>query len=97
MTDFRAILATLRRPRLLIRAARLGMEDYRRDRDLGRLTDCATPESALPRLLEQEDALERTRISGDAAYSVTRHVDVMIALMAEVRMQPRPAPTLTLV
>ncbi len=43
MTDFRAILATLRRPRLLIRAARLGMEDYRRDRDLGRLTDCASP------------------------------------------------------
>ncbi|MCJ8139257.1 DUF6477 family protein [Falsirhodobacter halotolerans] len=97
MTDFRAILATLRRPRLLIRAARLGMEDYRRDRDLGRLTDCPTPESALPRLLEQEDLLERTRLSGDAAYSVTRHVEVMIALMAEARMQPRSAPALTLV
>jgi len=37
MTDFRIILANLRRPRLLIRAARFGLEDYRRDRDLSRL------------------------------------------------------------
>ena len=34
MTDFAAILANLRRPRLLIRAARFGLQDYRRDRDL---------------------------------------------------------------
>ncbi len=37
MTDFRLLLAELRRPRLLIRAARYGMQDYRRERDLKRL------------------------------------------------------------
>ncbi len=37
MTDFHTVLANLRRPRLLIRAARFGLQDYRRDRDLRRL------------------------------------------------------------
>ncbi len=36
MTDFRALLETLKRPRMLIRAARCGVLDYRRDRDLKR-------------------------------------------------------------
>ena len=37
MTDLRSLLASLQRPRLLIRAARHGLVDYRRDRDLRRL------------------------------------------------------------
>lgn len=94
MTDFRAILAQLSRPRLLVRAARLGMDDYRRERDLRRLTDHAGPESAFPRLLEQEAHLEAKRTTGDASYSIARHVEVLIALMAEARLLPRPVPTL---
>jgi hypothetical protein len=73
MTDFRALLANLRRPRLLIRAARFGMADYRRDRDLKRLIDAqtpATPESALPKLFCEEERLEDTRRSGDLGYSL---------------------------
>ncbi|WP_435167714.1 DUF6477 family protein [Falsirhodobacter sp. 1013] len=89
MTDFRTLLAALSRPRLLVRAARLGIEDYRRDRDLRRLTDHARPESALPRLLEQEAVMEATRMAGDASYCVARHVELLIALMAEARLQPR--------
>jgi hypothetical protein len=90
MKDFRALLATLRRPRLLIRAAHCGMVDYRRDRDLRRLVDYAgSPERSVPRLLEAEEALEETRRAGDAAYSVARHIEVLIALMPEVRLLPR--------
>ena len=37
MSDFRQMLAEIRRPRLLIRAARFGMTEYNRDRDLKRL------------------------------------------------------------
>ena len=37
MTDARAQLTQMHRPRLLIQAARLGVKDYRRDRDLRRL------------------------------------------------------------
>ena len=37
MTDLATILAALRRPKILIRAARAGVVDYRRERDLKRL------------------------------------------------------------
>ena len=37
MTDFATMLSALRRPKILIRAARCGVVDYRRDRDLKRL------------------------------------------------------------
>ena len=79
MTDFRKILADLRRPRLLIRAARFGLADYRRERDLRRIVaPLSTPERTLPHLVEEEDRLETIRQSGDAG------------LMAEVRLLPRP-------
>ena len=90
MTDFRALLADLRRPQILIRAARCGLTDYRRDRDLKRLLHGQpAPDRALPRLLSEEETLEAPRQAGDADYSVTRHIDVLIALMAEVRLLPR--------
>ncbi|MDB5660863.1 MAG: hypothetical protein JWS10_3478 [Cypionkella sp.] len=90
MTDFRALLATLRRPRLLIRAARCGMVDYRRDRDLKRLVESTpSPERAVTQLLAEEERLEHVRRSGEASYSVSRHIAVMIALMSEVRLLPR--------
>ena len=93
MNDFRSLLADLRRPRLLIRAARCGLADYRRDRDLRRLIPfAAAPDCTLPQLLDEEERLEAVRKRGDAAYSVGRHVEVLIALMAEVRLLPRSVP-----
>ena len=90
MSDFRSLLADLRRPRLLIRAARCGLADYRRDRDLRRLIPfAAAPDCTLPQLLDEEERLEAVRKRGDAAYPVGRHVEVLIALMAEVRLLPR--------
>ena len=91
MTDPIAMLRKLRRPRLLIRAARFGLTDYSRDRDLARLVATATipgPRAALERLLDQEERLEATRRAGDASYSISRHVEVLIALMAEARLLP---------
>ena len=95
MTDPLTVLRALRRPRLLIRAARLGLTDYRRERDLARLVNCPRPPApalALARLLDQEERLEETRRAGDASYSISRHVDVLIALMAEARLLPAPRP-----
>ena len=90
MTDFRALLNELRRPRLLIRAARFGLEDYSRERDLKRLVPTPlSPSRTVPQLLAAEERLEETRRTGDATYSVARHIDVLIALMAEVRLLPR--------
>lgn len=93
MTDFSAILKDLRRPRLLIRAARHGLADYRRDRDLKRLIRTgAMPSSdrALRTLLSEEAEIEGNRQIGSACYSVARHIEVLIALMAEARLISRP-------
>ena len=90
MTDFRFLLADLRRPRLLIRAARFGMQEYQRERDLRRLgAPLASIERAVSKLFQDEEDMEQTRRAGDAGYSVARHIEVMIALMAEVRLLPR--------
>lgn len=90
MTDFRAIFDNLRRPRLLIRAARFGLEDYRRDRDLRRLLGgTGTPEHTVAHLLAEEERLEHIRQTDDLNYPVGRHIEVMVALMAEVRLLPR--------
>jgi len=91
MTDFRALLSELRRPQMLIRAARYGISDYRRDRDLKRVLHGANPSptQSVPRLLNEEKQMEAIRVAGDAAYSIASHIEVLIALMAEVRLLPR--------
>ncbi|MFN4130939.1 MAG: DUF6477 family protein, partial [Paracoccaceae bacterium] len=79
MSDIRALLSELRRPRLLMHAARFGVSDYRRERDLKRLISLpASPEAMVSQLLWQEDKLEQNRQRGDAAYSIARHIEVLI-------------------
>lgn len=93
MTDFTQALNKLRRPRLLIRAARFGMRSYNRNRDLRRIThgdDVPPPERAVRKLMNMEAELDRARRECEAAYSPSRHVDILIALMAEARLLLRP-------
>ncbi len=93
MTTPQTALNALRRPRLLIRAARFGLTDYNRDRDLKRLMKTSVtpgPAKALDALLAVEAELENTRETGQAAYSVARHIEVLIALMAESRALATP-------
>ena len=90
--DLVHIVANLRRPALLVRAARAGLIDYNRRRDLLRVmktTALPSPGQAVSSLLAEEERLEETRRKGDAAYSFARHIDVLIAMMAEVRLLPR--------
>lgn len=98
MIDILHQIAALRRPRLLIRAARIGVAEYRRERDLCRLmksADLPSPGHAVSKLLDEEGQLEDIRQRGDAAYSPMRHVEVLIALMAEARLLPRPSQEIT--
>jgi len=91
MIDFIKILSNLKRPRLLIRAARFGLQEYNRDRDLKRVMKTAsapTPQYAVNNLMAEEAELEESRQTGGANYSVARHVEVLIALMAEARLLP---------
>jgi hypothetical protein len=100
MQDIQSMLSALRRPRLLIRAARLGAQDYRRDRHLQRLLGYGTlprPAVALMRLMEIERTMNDQRNDNDAGYSLTRHLDLLIAMMGEAQllraMRPEPVAT----
>lgn len=96
MTEFAAMLTDLRRPKILIRAARAGVTDYRRDRDLKRLVRDAkgvVPRDAMTPLLAEETRLEETRTTGGATYNIQRHVAVLTAILAEAR-QVAPTPIL---
>lgn len=89
MNELVARLAELRRPSLLIQAARHGTTDYCRARDLPRLIGegrTARPDRAIAALMEEEERLETTRRQGEAGYNLVRHIDVMIALMGEARL-----------
>lgn len=95
MSDFRTLLSSLRRPRMLIRAAHCGMVDYRRERDLQRLLKGVhSPERIVGHLMEEEERLEATRLAGEIGYSVARHIEVLIALMVEIRLLPRATAAL---
>ncbi len=92
MTDLLKLVADLRRPQLLIRAARGGLVDYNRKRDLRRLmrtAEAPPPARAVTALLVEEERLEDIRRKGDATYSFARHIEVLIAMMAEARLLPR--------
>lgn len=89
MQDLLGKLDSLRRPGLLIQAARLGVTEYRRDVHLRRLLDSSRlPRSgeALFQLMEIEQDMNTQRTRRAAGYSVSRHVDLIIAMMGEARI-----------
>lgn len=93
-------LRTTHRPRLLLRTARLGLADYLRERDLKRVLRLPAPPPPGMGSLEQLFALEaqmerlRTRPISETgeAWRAARHVEVLIALLAEARLVLDPVP-----
>lgn len=87
MTDTRALLGQLRRPRLLIRAARAGVGGYSRETHLTPLAPTADPGSdpvgVIERLKGMEAACEAARRGRAAGYSPGWHVQILVALLAE--------------
>jgi hypothetical protein len=87
-------LGRANRPRLLLRAARMGTMDYRREVDLRRILRLpATPApgpATVRTLVALETEMETLRMrpcheTGET-WRPARHVEVMIALMAEARL-----------
>ena len=89
MQDPLSMLMSIRRPRLLIRAARAGAQDYDRGRHLPRLIGYGKlpgPAASILRLIEIERDHDHRRRADEAGYSLTRHLDVLIALMGEAQL-----------
>lgn len=89
MLDLIGRLSSLHRPRLLIRAARIGAGTYDRVRHLPRLLGSGglpKPATALMQLIEQEQQLNKERTNNDPGYLLMRHVGVLIAIMGEEQL-----------
>lgn len=89
MLDIESRLKRLRRPALLARAARFGLDDYRREVHLPRLLDQETPPrpaAALMALFSAEAEMEDCRKHNAAHYRPSRHVALLIAIMGEARI-----------
>ncbi len=98
MSEYRKALTEMRRPGLLMRAVRHGLRDYPRSRSPRRSGDDETAmEIRLSRLMEAEARLEATRRAGHADYSIARHIEVLVALIAEARPLFAEAPPLRIV
>ena len=79
----------IKRPRILVTAAKIGLENYHREKGLARLlrmSKTPEPEIALARLSDAEHVLNKDRLEGVATYSIERHIDVLTALLAEMRL-----------
>ena len=87
--DIHQALARLRRPPLLVRAARLGVSGYKRGAVLTRLlgTGPVPPvRAALARLIEAEATHDAARRSGAITYRAADHVALLIAVMGEAQL-----------
>jgi hypothetical protein len=89
MLDIQTRIAQLRRPNLLIKAARFGLDDYVRSAHLRRILEGEPPlksAAVLVQLLDSEHAINNARIQKDTTYSAARHIDVLIAIMSEAQI-----------
>lgn len=86
MTDIHTTLATLRRPKILLRTARAGVREYRRKyylKQIGGISANLYGDALLDFLLTEESQLEIARKAHDIDYRAHRHVAIMTALLAE--------------
>lgn len=82
-------LSSLTRPKLLLHAARLAVQDYQRQSALLRIlgeTVTADDPDVFTQLFQHENELNDKRKSGDTTYSVARHVLALTALIGEAQV-----------
>lgn len=89
MEDVLTLISRLKRPALLVRTARHGINDYNRVVHLRRAlkTDALPgPGKAIIKLMELEAVMDAQRLAERAEYSVARHVEALVAIMCEARI-----------
>jgi len=77
-------LNALQRPKLLIRAARAGVQEFRVERDIRKIKGAAEQKSAaklIDALFLEEFRLNEERLQNDPAYNVRSHIRALTALI----------------
>ena len=93
MLDPLSLLSKLKRPAIIVKAARTGAAGYVRERDLSRVSDAPKlpgGRQAILMLLEKEEEMNQAR--GTHQYNVTKHVEIMIALLGEALLIKNASP-----
>lgn len=89
MKDIIGQVMDLKRPNMLVQAARFGVDDYKRGRHLRRCLGKETlpsPGQALVALLDFEKQINLERETKANAYNAPRHIDILTAIMAEAAL-----------
>lgn len=97
MLDLFTRISTLKRPTLLARAARFGVDDYRRSVHLRRILQSETlPRHgpAILQLLDIEAQMNDRRTHDSAGYRPAHHVEVLIAILGEAQLMRATGPQL---
>lgn len=97
MLDLQTRIASLKRPQLLARAARFGVDDYRRSVHLRRILQVdALPKHApaIIELLDREAEMDALRVAHSGNYRPAHHVEVLIAIVGEARLMRATTPHL---
>ena len=84
----------IRRPRILIKAAKIGLQYYKREKNLKILlktNQTPTPETAIAWLVDAESSLNKDREKGAASYSLEQHIALLTALLNEMCLLERKA------
>lgn len=92
MTKAIATLSNIKRPKLIIRAARSGTSQYQRSRFIKQypsLSPKHSSETFLNRLLIEENEINQSRHNDDPAYNVRKHIAVLTAILAEANSIPQ--------
>ena len=82
----------IKRPQILIKAAKIGLRYYKRETGLKRLLHCnqlPSPEQAIPKLVDAEAALNEERKAKSTNYSLDRHITLLTALLNEMCLLER--------
>lgn len=97
MKDINSYINDLRRPKLLVHAARHSLAGYDRTTHLARympIDPVPGPGVALMKLFDLEREMNDTRLAKTGTYIPSRHIDILVAIMSESQLlratsQPR--------
>ncbi len=91
------IFQKILRPKILMQAAKISLQTYRRETDLKKILGSrgtSDQNQIISQLSDREIELEEARKNGNAAYDMNKHIQIMTALLQELYLLPKDRLTI---
>lgn len=91
------IFQKILRPKILMQAAKIGLQTYRRETDLKKILGSrgtSDQNQIISQLSDREIKREEARKNGNAAYDMNKHIQIMTALLQELYLLPKDRLTI---